>query len=105
MADDTTTTTTATATTPPKAQAKAKAKARGTSAKPVSANEMAALLSKRTGRTVTAKSVRQWCRDNVEQYGDDRYTVHQYDARMQARIVAAWDKRTARRTASHNGNK
>jgi hypothetical protein len=99
MADDTTTTT-ATATTPPKAKAKAR-----TSAKPVSANEMAALLSKRTGRTVTAKSVRQWCRDNVEQYGDDRYTVHQYDARMQARIVAAWDKRTARRTASHNGNK
>jgi SMC interacting uncharacterized protein involved in chromosome segregation len=104
MADDTTTTTTATATTPPKAKAKAKAKARS-SAAPVTANQMAALLSKRTGRTVTAKSVRQWCRDNVEQYGDDRYTVHQYDARMQARIVAAWDKRTARRTASHNGNK
>jgi hypothetical protein len=102
MADDTTTTTaTATATAKPRKPRKA----RGTSAKPVSANEMAALLSKRTGRTVTAKSVRQWCRDNVEQYGDDRYTVHQYDARMQARIVAAWDKRTARRTASHNGNK
>lgn len=100
MDESTTTTTAAKPSKPSKPR-----KSRGTSAKPVSANEMAALLSKRTGRTVTAKSVRQWCRDNVEQYGDDRYTVHQYDSRMQSRIVAAWDKRTARRTASHNGDK
>ena len=102
MDDPTTTATTATdaATT-----AKPRAKRAPRQTRPLSANEMAAQLSRRFGVTVTAKSVRQWCRDNVAKYGDDRYTVHAYDAATVKRIVAAWQTRTARRTASKNGGK
>jgi hypothetical protein len=93
--------------TAPTAPVKAprKAKTPRKASKPLSANEMAARLSKRHGSIVTAKSVRQWVRDNVEAYGDDRYTVHAYDARLVQRIEQAWSKRTARRTASRNGDK
>ena len=93
---------TATATVKPTAKPARKARA---SVKPVTANGMAALLSKRFGGIVTAKSVRQWCRDNVTTYQDERYTPHEYDAKMQQRIVAAWTAKSARRTASKSGGK
>ena len=72
---------------------------------PLTANAMAARLSKAHGVTVTAKAVRQWCRDNVAKYGDDRYTPHAYDAATVRQIEAAWKQRTARRTASKAGGR
>lgn len=65
----------------------------------INAATMAARLSKAHGRTVTAKQVRQWCRDNVTAYQDDGYTVHAYDAATVKRIESAWKGRTARRNA------
>ena len=106
MVDQSTDQPAATATAPSKAPdaRKARRTARA-SAKRLSANDMAQRLSKAHGVTVTAKAVRQWCRDNVTAYGDDRYTVHAYDAATVKRIEAAWKQRTARRTASRNGGK
>ena len=97
--DDTTT-----ATVQPDAKPARKARAKRTNA-PLTANAMAARLSKAHGVTVTAKAVRQWCRDNVAKYGDDRYTPHAYDAATVKRIEQAWKDRTARRTASKAGGR
>ena len=101
MDDTTTADTTATATTAKPAK---RQRAKRTNA-PLSANAMAARLSKAHGVTVTAKAVRQWCRDNVAKYGDDRYTPHAYDAATVKRIEQAWKDRTARRTASKAGGR
>lgn len=69
-------------------------------AKPATANDMAARLTKRLGRQVTAKSVRQWVRDNVAAYNDERYTPHAYDGRMQQAIESAFVARTPRAVAA-----
>ena len=52
-------------------------------------------------RTIDAKRVRAWVRDNVESYDDDAYTAHQYDARLAARIESALVARYTGRTGTN----
>jgi len=47
----------------------------------------AALRKAGIARSLDAKRVRAWVRDNVDAYDDDGYTAHVYDATTHARIV------------------
>jgi hypothetical protein len=47
----------------------------------------AALRKAGIARTLDAKRVRAWVRDNVAAYDDDGYTAHLYDARTHAAVV------------------
>jgi hypothetical protein len=55
----------------------------------MTARDVQAALAKRgIKRDVTAKRVRQWVRDHVKAYQDDRYTSHVYPAALHSTIVA-----------------
>lgn len=71
----------------------------------VSAREMAARLSRATGRPVSAKAVRAWVRDNIARYDDGRYTAHGYTPAEQARITAAWTAKGERAKAQTETSK
>ena len=61
----------------------------------------AALRKAGVDRTINAKRVRAFVRDQYPSYDDGQYTAHLYDARTHERIVAALVKRyTAGRPAS-----
>ena len=44
-------------------------------------------------RTLDAKRVRQWVRENIEAYDDDGYTAHVYNAQLHRTIVDGIVKR------------
>lgn len=54
-----------------------------------SANVVARLVAKRTGRPCDAKRVRSWARANVTRFDDDGYTTHAYTSAERDRIVNA----------------
>lgn len=54
-----------------------------------SANVVARLVTKRTGRPCDAKRVRSWARANVSRFDDDGYTTHAYTSAERDRIVNA----------------
>lgn len=53
------------------------------------ANVVARLVAKRTGRPCDAKRVRSWARANVTRFDDDGYTTHAYTSAERDRIVNA----------------
>lgn len=69
----------------------------------VSANALAATLSKRFGRTITAKMVRTVARDTLAQYDKVKhpaYQSHEYGADAQRRIADVFAARGQRSKAS-----
>jgi hypothetical protein len=72
------------------------------SAKTASANDMSARLSKSLRRTITAKAVRTWARDNIARFdkaAHAEYQTHDYNAAEQRAIVDGFAKRAQRSNA------
>lgn len=67
------------------------------------ANALARELSKRLGRTISGKVVRQWSRDNIARFGDDKYTAHEYSAAEVKAISAAFAARGTRSRVQPKG--
>lgn len=72
-----------------------------------SARQTAREVSKRLGKDVSDKRVRDWVRQNVEAYDDDGYTTHAYDRRTFDRIVKGMTgaARKPRAQSASNGRK
>jgi len=58
----------------------------------VNARQVARDVSKALGRTIDAKRVRAWVRDNVAAFDDDGYTTHAYTPALARTIVAGMTK-------------
>jgi hypothetical protein len=71
----------------------------------ITANELARKLSRDLKRNVTGKTVRQWSRDNIARFGDDRYTAHEYSAAEVKTITAAFVARGTRSKVQPKGSK
>lgn len=63
------------------------------------ANEVARIVSRAVGRTVTAKQVRAYGRAHIGRLDDDKYTPTAYSTAEVARIVAHFKGTTARSKA------
>jgi len=59
------------------------------------ARKVADEVTRKLGKPVNAKRVRQWVRDHIAAFDDDGYTTHAYTAAQKARIVTGMTKAAA----------
>lgn len=61
----------------------------------VTARKLAEEVSRRLGKPVNAKRVRQWVRDHLPAFDDEGYTAHNYTPAQRAAILKGMTKAAA----------